>query len=303
MNNPRGRGRPHASNVANRRLEAEQYLATHFPRSAQLWAELRGNQLSPEKLADTIVQMIAEAKSAVSPETVVGNDQLKLNPEQAVARVLQRVGMREKAIAACQAELSALDMVRSAIRQILIAHQVAGKSDIAEITAAAAQRPTVDREVERRILDILRTGVSRAGVIRRKQNADKLWSMPWNWASLPGTVGRFIIMDQPPGGGIDRELLPPSANILHYLSDASAFQAQWSGATAAQFIKAAEEELTDWIRLHYPGPTVRQPAVMAAAWASLILIKDPAMEQSDRRIDVLMPSAWKPGRVMRIKSS
>lgn len=303
MTKQRGPGRACAQNVAHRRIQAEQYLVENFPRSATFWSQLRSNQLSTAEFANAVAQMIAEAKSADPTELVGERDKFTLNPEQAVARVLKRVAAREKMIVACQAELSALDTVRAAIEQVLAAHRDAGRVDTAEITAAAAQQPTMDREVTRRAFDILCAGVSRADVIREKQIADKLWSSPRNWASLPETTGRFTITDRPPSGGIDQELLPPSASIAHYFRDPSKLRDLRSGATAAQLIKATETELKTWILLHYPGPTARQPAVMAAAWASLILLSDPTFQQSDHQVDVLMPSVWKPGRVMRIRSN
>lgn len=302
MQNSRGPGRANAADIARRRLEAGKYLEEHFPRSANLWTELRSNQLTPEKLVETVNAMIAEANSVKAPELPRSRDKMTLNPEQAVACVLKRIGDREEKIAGCRAELLALDCVRGAIEQLLAAYQDAARDDVAAIAAAAAQRPTVDREVERRTLDLLRTGVSRANLIRLKQNADKLWKRPHDWATVPNTVGRFTLSDRPPSSGIERELLPPSSNILHYCRDAKDFQQQAVAATPDRAMALAVSELADWITLHYPGGRVRQPAMMAEAWATLILLEDPAVQANKRNIDVLMPSPWKPGRVVRIKS-
>ncbi|WP_375396447.1 hypothetical protein [uncultured Sphingomonas sp.] len=40
---------------------------------------------------------------------------------------------------------------------------------------------------------------------------------------------------------------------------------------------------------------------MAKAWAALIMLDQRAMQESDRRLIVSLPSVWAPGRVMRIE--
>lgn len=295
-------GRAYAADIARRRIEAEAYLDRHFPTSASWWARLRNGTMSASDLANAVTAMITEAKAVQAPALVGDQDKLTLNPEQAVACVLQRVRDRDVAIARCRAELSALDAARDAISQVLAAHESAGKSDIADMIAAAAQRPSIDREIERRAIDILRAGATRADVIRLKQNADKLWARPHNWAGLSDKSGRFQIRELPPSDGIEREALPPSANILHYCRDAAAFKAMVSVAAPNTIMDEVEAELADWITLHYPGATTRKPAVMAKAWAALMMLDHRAMQESDRRISVSLPSAWNPGLVMRIES-
>jgi len=287
-------GRAYATNVARRRAEAEAYLNQHFPTSASLWA--------PSQLAEAVESMMAEARSIQAPVLEGDRDKLTLNPEQAVALVLQRVGQREISIAQCRAELSALDAVRDAISQVIAAHQDAEKSDSVQMTAAAAQRPSVDREIERRTIDILRAGVGRSNVIRLKQVADKLWKDPHNWTGLPKVIGRFQIRELPASGGIENELLPPSPKILLYCKNAAAFLSAVTDAAPDVVMARVEAELDNWITVHYPGKLPRQSEVMAKAWAALIMREHGAMQASQRRIIVLLPSVWTPGLVMQIKS-
>lgn len=295
-------GRAYATDVARRRAEAEAYLSQHFPRSANLWAQLRSNKMSPSQLAEAIEFMVAEARTIQAPVLEGDRDKLTLNPEQAVALVLQRVGQREISIAQCRAELSALDAVRDAISQVIAAHQDAEKSDSVQMIAAAAQRPSVDREIERRNIDILLAGVGRSNVIRLKQVADKLWKDPHNWTGLPKVIGRFQIRELPASGGIEDELLPPSPNIMRYCKDASAFRTAVTNKAPDVFMDKVEAELDNWITVHYPGNRPRRPEVMAKAWAALIMLEHRAMQASQRRIIVLLPSVWTPGLVMQIKS-
>lgn len=296
-------GRASAADVARRRIEAEVYLDRHFPTSATWWARLRDGRMSATDLAEAVTAMMAEATTVEAPALDGDTDKRTINPEQAVARILQRVRGREVAIAQCHAELSALDAVRDAISQMLSAYQAKEKSDMAELIAAAAQRPSIDREVERRSIDMLRTGVARADVIRLKQNADKLWKRPYDWSGLSATKGRFQIRDLPASEGIEHERLPPSANVLHYFRDTAAFRAAVTGAGPNAFMDRVEAELADWITLHYPGTCTRKPEVMAKAWAALLMLGHPAMQESNRRVVVSLPSAWNPGRVMRIQSN
>lgn len=300
--NTRGPGRVHAADVARRRIEAEAYLGQHYPVSATWWARLRSGEMSIGDLNEAVAAMTAEAKSVQAPPLEGETDKFTLNPEQAVARILQRVRVREVAIAQGRAELSALDAVREAISQVILAHERAGKSDMADMVAAATQRPSIDREIERRAIDILGAGITRANVIRLKQNADKLWMRRHNWAGLSAKNGRFQIRELPPSDGVERELLPPGANIIDYCRDVAAFRAEVAGAEPDAIMKRIEAELADWITVHYPGSTTRKPAVMAKAWAALMMLDHSAMQESDRRISVSLPSAWSPGRVMRIES-
>jgi hypothetical protein len=140
-------------------------------------------------------------------------------------------------------------------------------------------------------------------VIRLKQNADKMWERPYDWSGLAATNGRFQIRDLPPGDGIEREALPPSSNFLHYCRDTAAFRAAVTGAEPNAVMDRVEAELADWLTLHYPGTAAREPAVMAKAWAALFMLDHRAMQDSDRRLIVSLPSAWNPGRVMRIQST
>lgn len=299
----RQRGRTQAAKVASRRIEAEAYLAEHFPVSATWWAQLRDGKMTATDLAEAVTAMMKEAPMVQAPMLCGDTDKSTVNPEQAVAHVLQRVRKHAIMIAQCQVELSALDTVRDAISQLLAVHQNAQQAGIADLIAAAAERPSIDREVERRSIEILSTGVTRANVIRLKQNADKLWKRPHDWSGLFKAIGRFQIRELPASNGVEHELLPPSATMMLYCRDANAFREAVSGAEPKAVMARVEAELADWITLHYPGPTPRNPVVLAKAWAALIMLGHRAMQENDRRLVVSLPSAWTPGRVMRIESN
>ena len=127
--------------------------------------------------------------------------------------------------------------------------------------------------------------------------------MPTESPASAALLGQPVpAFDLPASDGIERELLPPSSNVMHYCRNPAKFRDEVTGAEPDAFMDRVELELAEWITAHYPGPVVRRPEVMAKAWAAIIMLGHRAMQESDRRIVVSLPSAWNPGRVMRIQS-
>lgn len=223
-----------------------------------------------------------------------------MNPEQSIARALAALGDLAASRLACKNLLAELDLARVslAIEMGLIDNDEEHLRH--ELEAAVLTRPKIDREVEKRALEMERSGAKRANIIRDSQRADAAWARPYNWSQLPSVIGHLRISERPAPQTIAQELLPPVDDIAFYI-DVAAVPQMTEQLDDSRLQKWYIQQVLGWLSRNYPGPPDRGREVIAPAWTALLMRRDRLFQNHSDGQTFILPSAWTPGRVMHLE--
>jgi hypothetical protein len=296
------RGRRQARDVAGRRRAAQEYLLRYFPRSAAIFDQLRDGQMTTEQLTTAVAQMLQEAQSVSAYEPDGETDATSTNPEQSLARALHHASVNAARLKICHEAIAAVDTLSVALKEEANRLQALALDDQRVMIAAAAQRPTIDREIEARAIDLLRSGANRADLARMKQNAARLWKKPTTWEGLHRAYGPIQFNELSHSGSpISREVLPPSGKIATYLLNPEAVAKQAESLTGNALARLYIEHIQRWIVECHDGPMPREPAALARAWLPLIMRSDERIWSADLWENAQLPSAWTSGKIMQVQ--
>jgi len=296
------RGRRQARDVAARRRLAQEYLHRHFPQSAAIFEQLRDGQMTTEQLTAAVVQMLHEAQSVSADDLDGETDAISTNPEQSLARALCQASATAAQLKTCHEAIAAVETLAVALKEEESRLQTRSLDDQRLMIAAAAQRPTIDREIEARAIDLLRSGSNRTDLARMKQSAARLWKNPATWDKLRRDYGPIHFHElNHSGSPISREVLPPSGKIESYLVDPHAVANQAESLTGSALANLYIEHLQRWIVECYDGPLPRESGALARAWLPLIMRSDERVWSSNLWENAQLPSAWTHGKIMQVQ--